>query len=111
MYTGTSSANADTRNTLCMYSSTFNATLDSRRDAREEPIMEANMKVAKMKPCGMSWLLGLRAGVQRNTNVYMDPSNRDWMAPRRAIFSSDRWAEMVGNDMRWFVCCCLNLDG
>lgn len=38
-----------------------------------------------MKPCGMSWLEGLRAGVHRNTNVYMAPSNRACIAPRRAI--------------------------
>lgn len=54
----------------------------------EEPTMEESMKVAKMKPWGMAWELGLRAGVQRKTKVYMEPSNRDWMAPSRAIFSS-----------------------
>jgi hypothetical protein len=36
----------------------------------------------------MICLFGLSAGVQRNTNVYIEPSKRDWIAPRRAIFSS-----------------------
>lgn len=56
-----------------------------RRAAKELP----NMKVAKMKPCGISSPFGLRAGVQRKTNVYIDPSNRDWIAPSNAIFSSE----------------------
>jgi hypothetical protein len=47
------------------------------------------MNVANMKPCGMSSSFGLRAGVQRNTKVYIEPSNRDCMAPSNAIFSSD----------------------
>lgn len=46
------------------------------------------MNVAKMKPCGISSSFGLKAGVQRNTKVYIDPSNRDCMAPSKAIFSS-----------------------
>lgn len=46
------------------------------------------MNVAKIKPWGMSSLFGLRAGVQRNTKVYIEPSNRDWIAPSSAIFSS-----------------------
>lgn len=51
--------------------------------------MEASMNVANMKPCGMSSSLGLKAGVQRNTKVYMEPSKRDCIAPSSAIFSSD----------------------
>lgn len=46
------------------------------------------MNVAKMKPCGISSSFGLKAGVQRNTKVYIEPSNRDCMAPSKAIFSS-----------------------
>lgn len=56
--------------------------------ANELPNMDANMNVAKIKPCGISSSFGLKAGVHRNTNVYMDPSNRDCMAPSSAIFSS-----------------------
>lgn len=59
-------------------------------DARELPSIEANMNVAKIKPWGISSLFGLRAGVQRNTKVYIEPSNRDWIAPSSAIFSSDQ---------------------
>lgn len=55
----------------------------------ELPNIEDNMNVANMKPCGMSSPFGLRAGVQRNTKVYIEPSNRDCMAPSNAIFSSD----------------------
>lgn len=51
--------------------------------------MDDSMNVAKMKPWGMLSSFGLRAGVHRNTNVYMEPSKSDWIAPRRAIFSSD----------------------
>lgn len=46
------------------------------------------MKVAKMKPCGMSSPFGLKAGVHRNTKVYIEPSNKDCIAPNNAIFSS-----------------------
>lgn len=51
--------------------------------------MEANMNVAKIKPWGISSSFGLNAGVHRNTQVYMEPSNRDCMAPSNAIFSSE----------------------
>lgn len=61
----------------------------------ELPSIEASMNVANMKPCGMSSSFGLKAGVQRNTKVYMDPSNRDCMAPSNAIFSSDSIIEVV----------------
>jgi hypothetical protein len=37
----------------------------------------------------MSSSFGLRAGVQRKTKVYMEPSNNDCMAPSSAIFSSE----------------------
>lgn len=47
------------------------------------------MKVAKIKPCGMSSSFGLKAGVQRNTKVYIEPSNRDCIAPSNTIFSSE----------------------
>lgn len=50
--------------------------------------MEDNMKVAKMKPCGMSSPFRLKAGVHRNTKVYIEPSNKDCIAPNNAIFSS-----------------------
>jgi hypothetical protein len=36
----------------------------------------------------MSSPLGLRAGVHRNTKVYIEPSNSDCMAPSNVIFSS-----------------------
>jgi hypothetical protein len=39
-------------------------------------------------PCGRCSPLGARAGVHRNTKVYMLPSNRDCMAPSRATFWS-----------------------
>lgn len=58
--------------------------------------MEDNMKVAKMKPWGISSELGLRAGVHRNTKVYIEPSNSDCIAPNNAIFSSDYiWEELL----------------
>jgi len=63
---------------------------DNRRDARELPSIEASINVAKMKPWGISSSFGLRAGVQRNTKVYIDPSKSDWIAPNSAIFSSDK---------------------
>lgn len=46
------------------------------------------MNVANMNPCGISSSFGLRAGVQRKTKVYIEPSNRDCMAPNSAILSS-----------------------
>ena len=52
--------------------------------------MDATMKQAKIMPCGRRSPLGLSAGVQRNTNVYMLPSNSDCIAPSSAIFSSAR---------------------
>lgn len=60
----------------------------NNREAKELPNMEDNMKVAKMKPCGMSSPFGLKAGVHRNTKVYIEPSNKDCIAPNNAIFSS-----------------------
>lgn len=51
--------------------------------------MDANMKVAKIKPWGISSSFGLKAGVHKKTNVYIDPSNKDCIAPSSAIFSSD----------------------
>ena len=60
-----------------MYFSTLRDERAMRRAARELPNIEANMKVAKTKPCGISSLFGLRAGVQRKTNVYIEASNRD----------------------------------
>ena len=48
------------------------------------------MKVAKTKPCGISSSFGDRAGVHRKTNVYIEASNRDWIAPSNAIFSSEK---------------------
>jgi len=58
-------------------------------DASELPNIEANMKVAKIKPWGISSSFGLNAGVHRNTKVYIEPSKRDCMAPSKAIFSSE----------------------
>lgn len=46
----------------------------------------------------MSSSLGLRAGVHRKTKVYMEPSNSDWIAPRRAIFSSEIISHKNSND-------------
>ena len=53
------------------------------------------MKHAKIMPWGMVSPLGLRAGVQRKTKVYMEASKRDCMAPSRAILVS---AGGVGGD-------------
>ena len=50
--------------------------------------MLAVMKQAKIMPCGMVSPLGLRAGVQRKTKVYMEASKRDCMAPSSAILVS-----------------------
>ena len=46
------------------------------------------MKQAKIMPCGRCSPAGLSAGVHRNTNVYMLPSNSDCIAPSSAIFGS-----------------------
>jgi hypothetical protein len=48
------------------------------------------MKQAKIKPCGSRSPAGLSAGVHRNTNVYMLPSNSDCIAPSSAMRSSAR---------------------
>ncbi len=48
------------------------------------------MKHAKIMPWGRCSPLGLSAGVHRNTNVYMLPSNSDCIAPSSAIFWSAR---------------------
>ena len=74
--------------TICMYLSTLRDEWAISRDAMELPNIEANMKVAKMKPWGISSSFGLKAGVQRNTKVYIEPSKRDCIAPNNAIFSS-----------------------
>jgi hypothetical protein len=50
--------------------------------------MDAVMKQANIIPWGIFSLLGLRAGVQRKTNVYMEASNRDCMAPKSPILVS-----------------------
>ena len=62
----------------------------SRWLEKAEPAMEATMKQAKIMPWGICSLWGARAGVHKNTNVYMDPSNSDCMAPSSAIFWSAR---------------------
>jgi hypothetical protein len=50
--------------------------------------MLAVIKIAKMKPWGIRSPAGLRAGVQRNTKVYMDASKRAWLAPSNATRAS-----------------------
>jgi hypothetical protein len=62
--------------------------LAMRREARELPIIEDSINIAKINPCGISSSFGLRAGVHRKTNVYIEPSNNDCIAPSKAIFSS-----------------------
>jgi len=37
----------------------------------------------------MSSSFGLKAGVHKNTKVYMEPSKSDCIAPSKAIFSSE----------------------
>lgn len=81
---------AETTNTICIYPSTLSDERAIRRDANELPSIDASMKVAKIKPWGISSSFGLKAGVQRNTKVYIEPSNSDCMAPNNAIFSSDQ---------------------
>ena len=80
--TGTKSAAADARKTICMYRSTFMSGRDMMRLATEEPTMHATIIVAKIMPCGMSSPFGPSAGVHRNTNEYIDASNSDCIAPR-----------------------------
>jgi hypothetical protein len=46
------------------------------------------MNIAKMKPCGNFSPAGLRAGVHRKTNVYIDASKRAWLAPSNATLAS-----------------------
>src|SRR6218665_3813512 len=55
------------------------------------------MNPAKMYPCGMDFRVassfegdsaGVRAGVHSRTNVYIDPSKRDWINPRHRILWS-----------------------
>lgn len=43
----------------------------------------------------MSSSFGLNAGVHRKTNVYIEPSNNDCIAPSNAIFSSEDPADNV----------------
>jgi hypothetical protein len=50
--------------------------------------MDAVIKQAKIIPWGIFSLLGLRAGVHRNTKVYMEASNKDCMAPNSPILVS-----------------------
>lgn len=50
-----------------------------------EPPMHAVMKQENTIPWGSFSPLGLRAGVHRKTNVYMEASNNDCMAPNRAM--------------------------
>mmetsp|Transcript_10665 Transcript_10665/g.27063 ORF Transcript_10665/g.27063 Transcript_10665/m.27063 type:complete len:214 (-) Transcript_10665:720-1361(-) len=94
--TGTASVPADTTKTICMYDSMGGIPGKlMRRSAIELPPMEASMNVAKMNPCGMFSPCGDSAGVHRKTNVYMDASNMDWIAPRRATFLSFLIASMA----------------
>ena len=48
-----------------------------------------------MWPCGIAASLednasGVRAGVHSKTNMYIDPSNIDWIIPKHKIFGSKR---------------------
>jgi hypothetical protein len=62
--------------------------------------MDDSMNVAKIKPWGMSSSFGLNAGVHRKTNVYIEPSNNDCMAPSNAIFSSEDPVDDVRKQMQ-----------
>ena len=86
MTTGESKVAAEIKNTTCIYTSTRNEDLAMKREASELPIIEDNMNIAKTNPWGISSSFGLSAGV--HTNVYIDPSNKDCIAPSKAIFSS-----------------------
>ena len=86
--TGEKSVTEETKKTICMYFSTLSDDLAMRREARELPIIEDNINIAKMKPWGISSSFGLRAGVHKKTKVYIEPSNKDCIAPSNAIFSS-----------------------
>ncbi|KAG9157173.1 hypothetical protein Leryth_004850 [Lithospermum erythrorhizon] len=86
---GMERAAAEIVKTSCMYDSTLRDGRAISREARELPNIEDSIKVANIKPWGMSSSFGLRAGVHKKTNVYMEPSNRDCMAPNTAIFSSE----------------------
>jgi hypothetical protein len=59
-----------------------------RMEVRALPAMQAVMKQEKTSPCGIFSPLGLSAGVQRNTKVYMEDSKSACMTPRRAILRS-----------------------
>ena len=50
MTTGERSAAAETKKTICMYFSTLSDDLAMRREARELPIIEDNINIAKMNP-------------------------------------------------------------
>ena len=56
------------------------------------------MKQAKIMPCGRCSPLGESAGVHRNTNVYMLPSNSDCIAPSSAILGSAHPPGVKKND-------------
>jgi hypothetical protein len=58
------------------------------RPASAVPTIDAVINMAKMNPWGSLSPAGLRAGVQRNTKVYMDASKRAWLAPRSATRAS-----------------------
>ena len=88
MTTGESKVAAEIKNTTCIYTSTRNEDLAMKREASELPIIEDNMNIAKMNPWGISSSFGLSAGVHKKTKVYIDPSNKDCIAPSKAIFSS-----------------------
>mmetsp|Transcript_5039 Transcript_5039/g.10933 ORF Transcript_5039/g.10933 Transcript_5039/m.10933 type:complete len:204 (+) Transcript_5039:855-1466(+) len=83
---GTAMATADSTKTATMKRSTL-ARLMSM-PVRALPAMHAVMKHEKTMPWGIFSPEGLRAGVQRKTNVYMDASNMDCMAPSSTILRS-----------------------
>merc|ERR1719278_1108603 len=57
-----------------------------RMEKRAEPSMMQTMKQLKTIPRGVAPVS--RTGVQRNTKMYMQDSNRDWTHPNSKIFSS-----------------------
>lgn len=69
--TGTKSAAAEAAKTHCMYTS-GRVGPEASREQTAAPAMQATMKQAKIMPWGICSPLGLRAGVQRNTKVYIE---------------------------------------
>ena len=79
--TGMDNEHAEIKNTDCMYFSTLKSVLAINLEDMDEPIMHATIIVAKIIPCGISSPFGDNAGVHKNTNEYIDASNKDCIAP------------------------------